>query len=90
VCNNRKKTSYGSIWCFDEDVDSLPRKIEFANKPLRKCKISRYTLDDEYIDTFNGVKPAIKELGFGVPCVIDACCFGMIPNAFGYIWKYAE
>lgn len=90
VCNSRKKSSYGSIWCFDDDVDSLPRKIEFANKPLRKCKISRYTLDDEYIDTFNGAKPAVKQLGFGKACVIDACCFGMIPDAFGYIWKYAE
>lgn len=90
VGSNKKKSAYGCIWCYDEDIDNLSRKIEFANKPLRKCKISRYTLNGEYIDTFNGAKPAVKQLGFGIACVIDACCFGMIPNAFGYIWKYAE
>lgn len=90
VCLNKKKSAYGYIWCYDEDIENLQRKVEFANKKLRKCKISRYTLDGEYIDTFTGAKPAVKELGFGIPSVIDACCFGMIPDAFGYIWKYAQ
>lgn len=90
VCCGKKKSAYGFVWCYDEDIDSLPKKLEYANKPPKRQKISRYTLDGEYIDTFNGVKPAVKELGFGIPSVIDACCFGMIPDAFGYIWKYAE
>ena len=88
VCCGKKKSAYGFVWCYDENVDSLSKKLEFANKPLKKHKISRYTLDGEYLDTFNGAKPAVKELGFGIPSVIDACCFGMISDAFGYIWKY--
>ena len=90
ACVGGKKSAYGHIWCYDEDLDKLPLKIEYANKKPKRRKINRYTLDGDYIDTFIGIKPAVKQLGFGIPSVIDACCFGMIPNAFGYIWKYAN
>lgn len=89
-CKGKKKTAKDSIWCYADELNSLSKKIAFANKPNKKCRIRRYTLDGVFIDEFSGIKPAVKQLGFGTPCVIDACCFGMIDNAFGYIWRYAE
>lgn len=90
VCLGKKKSAYGYIWCYDIDIDTLPLKVEFANKKPQKRRIERYTLDNEYIDTFSGIKPAVKQLGFGVPSIIGACCNGMLHDAYGYIWKYAN
>lgn len=54
-------------------------------------KISRYTLDDQYIDTFNGIREASRKV-YGkdnANVLIWKCANNKLPSYKGYKWKYA-
>lgn len=54
-------------------------------------KISRYTLDEQYIDTFNGIREASRKV-YGkdnANVLIWKCANNKLSSYKGYKWKYA-
>lgn len=51
--------------------------------------VEQYTLDGEYIKTFESRKAAAKELGVN-GTHISSVCTGQRKAAYGYIWRYAN
>ena len=67
-------------------VDKLD---EFPDKPVACKKVDQYTLDGEYIKTFDSLKEAWLHTGATIGS-IGHVCKGLQKTAGGYIWKYAE
>lgn len=59
-------------------------RIEKTLKPVKQ-----YTLNGEYVKTFDCVKDAAEYVKCA-PTNISACCRGKIKTIKGYIWKYAD
>lgn len=62
---------------------------EFPEKNLHCKSINQYTLDGEYIRTFNSIKDAWLKTGISQASIIKVCK-GITKSTKGYIWKYAE
>lgn len=59
------------------------------NKTCRGKMVEQYSLQDEYIRTFNSVSEAAQFLGCSVGAISN-CCLGRTKTSQGYKWKYAE
>lgn len=101
VCNSNYKTYGGYVLSYNkltkqEVLDrfklNAERKIvttdigEFAKKKFSK-PLSRYTLDEEYIDSYQSTHEAGRELGIS-PSQISGVCRGDYESAHGWIFKY--
>lgn len=51
-------------------------------------RINQYTLDGEFIRTWNTIHEPEHEIGFS-SANISSACRGKAKTAYGYIWKYA-
>ena len=61
----------------------------FKGKRKSPRKIDQYTLEGEYICTWNKRIEIVEELGIR-PEAISYCCRGRFKQAGGFIWKYHE
>ena len=71
--------------------NSLSRKGKLMGKDNKQSKaVNQYTLQHEYINTFNCIADALRFLGKDIrqPGSIIKCCKGIYKSAFGYIWEY--
>ena len=56
-----------------------------------KRKVSQFTKNGEYINTFDSAHEAVRNLeGKKNSGHISECCAGKRKSAYGYIWKYAD
>lgn len=62
----------------------LPTKATEANK----SKVSQYTLNGEFIQTFESMTEAAKQLGLGNSSGISAVCNNKRNKAGGYKWSF--
>lgn len=83
-CKGKLKTAHGFIWRYKGDNPPEPLKDD------SKRRINQYTLDGEYVATFDSIKNAVTALGKGVPTCISNALSGRTNSAYGYIWKYAN
>jgi len=83
-CKGRLKTARGFIWTYKGEK---AHKV-FVNDTLRK--IDQYSIDGEYINTFDSIKEAAIAVGNGNPGSISNNLKGISHSAFGYVWKYSE
>lgn len=67
-------------------VDKLD---EFPDVPVACKKVEQYTLDGEYIRTFNSLKEAWLHTGAPISA-IGKVCNGLGKSSGGYVWKYAK
>lgn len=89
-CNKERQRASGFYWQKVEDYN----KNGFNHKPFEsKIKYNRpvnqYSLDGEYIATFN----SLSEAGRAVKRdrkAISACCEGKTSMSAGYKWKFVE
>lgn len=64
-------------------------KLTIENKHERKIK--QYTLNGEYIKTWDSIKEAEKFVNVKyAQANIVSCCQGKKKRAYGYIWKYED
>ena len=86
VCLGKSCTAYGYVWRFKgEPFDKYPtNKIRINNKP-----VNQYTINGEYIASYDSIKNAASMLGKTSPTII-ACCKGKLKTAFGYVWRYKD
>lgn len=67
-------------------VDKLD---EFPDIPVACKKVEQYTLDGEYIRTFDSLREAWLHTGAPIGA-IGHVCKGLQKSSAGYIWKYAK
>lgn len=91
VIYNKQLTAAGYIWS-DHILseEEIKVKIESINKSGRhntlKKVLNQYSLDGEYIRSWNTMSEASKELGIAVSS-ISLCCKGNYKKAGGFTWK---
>lgn len=72
-------------YVFRYAVDKLD---EYPDIPVACKKVEQYTLDGEYIRTFNSLKEAWLNTGAPIGA-IGMVCKGLLKTSGGFIWKYA-
>jgi group I intron endonuclease len=75
----------GFIWRYLDDVKNtsdIP-PIKYKSKKY----VEQYTLDGEYLNTFNSVSEASRSIN-SATTNISKCCNGKRKSARGYVWKY--
>lgn len=84
-CNGKLNTAYGYVWRFKGEPFN-----KYTNKDNRLSSCSQYSMNNEYIRSFNSVTEACKYIGKD-PNIsrtsIISCCAGRQKSAYGYIWK---
>jgi group I intron endonuclease len=81
-CKGKQKTAGGFIWSYKLE------KINLNNNQHKNGKsINQYTLDGEFIKTFNSTKEAEKYLN-KTGNNIASCANGKQKSAYGYLWVY--
>ena len=83
-CKGKIKTAYGFMWTYKD----APKPNPFMDKSVRIIK--QYSINGEYIATYNSIKEAAIAIGNGKPGSIANNLKGISHSAFGYIWKYAN
>jgi predicted GIY-YIG superfamily endonuclease len=73
----------GFYWCLAENYNN------FNPKRVHNRKVVQYTLDGEYIYTYDSIVDASKRTGVH-RSNIGACAQGRYKQAGGYIWRYTD
>lgn len=68
---------------------AIDKLDEFPDIPVACKKVEQYTLDGEYIRTFDSLKEAWLHTGASIGA-IGKVCKGLAKSSGGYVWKYAE
>jgi hypothetical protein len=53
-------------------------------------EVEQYSLDGEYIQTFNSCREAARSINAPYHVGINSCCLGKQKTAYGYKWKYKD
>ena len=81
--NHNTHTAYGYYWCeVDKYKNFKPQISKYSKK-----KINKYSLDGEFIETYNSIAEAQRIYG---KIDIGSCCKGRNKTAGGFIWKYSD
>ena len=82
------------IWVYaEEDTPELIKeKVKKAKEKThhRDRSVEQYSLNGDYIKTYNTIKEASDKLGFKSTSSISNVCTGRAKTAGGYIWKYKD
>lgn len=58
--------------------------------PINKKKIDRLTVDGEYINTYDSINEACRDIGLKSPKSIRDCLNGVNKTAGGYVWAISN
>lgn len=83
ACRKESKTSKGYQWRYDIDDENEPC---FIKSGVKKA-ISQWSLNNEFIKTYESITLASKETGIVLSTIAEAAR-GKRKTAGGYIWKY--
>lgn len=87
-CRRTLETSHGYVWRFKGEPFTKPVFIDSKGGTIRR-KIDCFTLEGEYIRTFDNLLDAAMFMGGkNKRASISECANGKRKNALGYIWKY--
>ena len=89
VCNHRRHSANGYIWCHEDEPKSIQQLI--AEIPLEKTKrpIEQYTLEGILINKYNSIAEAAQLLNIHRSSIEDALSNKSF-NCQGYLWKYQD
>ena len=75
-----------------ESIEKMRGKREnvSGSKNGRARKVDQFTLDGEYIRTFDTIKDALECVGGKCRNGITGVCSGRYKSSYGFIWKYSE
>lgn len=87
-CKMEQETSHGYVWRFKGEHFTKPFIIDSKGGTIRR-KIDCFTLEGEYIRTFDNLLEAAMYMGGKHKRPpISECANGRKKTALGYIWKY--
>lgn len=90
-CKGNVKTAGGFIWKYGDNKDIGIENLEDYLKIYKQSKIKKviqYTIDGDYITTWDCASAAAKQLGHKSGNSIRRCCNGEIKSCYGFKWKY--
>lgn len=70
--------------------ESQKHKISESCRNKGIKKVMQFTLNGEFLQTFDSLKEALYSVGGKSEGNISSCCRGKKKNAYGYMWKYLE
>jgi hypothetical protein len=76
-------------WCTHQYNSLYGTRVERTAEKRRR-KVIQYSLNGDFIKTWNGIRMAGRACGDTKGTHITNCCTGKANKAYGYIWKYAE
>lgn len=86
VCRGKSSHAFGYIWRFKDE------SYDLYNLPVRlaKVKVDRYTVDGEFVDTYDSIRDALRSVGKDIDqgCNIRRCCQGISPIVFDNVWRF--
>jgi hypothetical protein len=90
-CKHMIPTSYGFVWRYDDDPFSLEykkHKVHTIDSMGRfsPCRVYQYDNEGNLMNEYESMSAAAKAVS-GNTTMIGYCCKGMIPRAYGYIWR---
>ena len=92
-CQHLHTSAYNYLWkysCDDEiSIESIVERHRKTGKGRLK-KVEQYSIDGEYIQTFNSCREAARSIKAPYHVGINSCCLGKQETAYGYKWKYKE
>lgn len=86
VKSDGKRKYQANGYIFRYAVDKLN---EYPDTPNACKKVEQYTLDDEYIRTFDSIKEAFLHTNCNISS-IGQVCRGLKESCCGYKWKFAD
>lgn len=90
-CKGHVKTAGKYIWKYGNDkklkIENLDEYLKIYKQSKSK-KVIQYTLNDNYIVTWESASIAAKKLGHNSGNNIRRCCNGEIKTCYGFKWKY--
>lgn len=88
VCKGRSKSCAGYMWAYAEN-GSDPLSAYYPNSVT--IPVHQYTMDGEYIKTFNSISSAAKSCGIKSGTGgIRGVCVGRNNHSHGYRWSYEK
>ena len=88
MCNmkNNRISSCGSLWCYEGEEETIPKKVEaYKKRKHQKTKIRQYTLDGELVAEYSSMSEAEKITGISHGG-ISQCCNGLKETFSNYKW----
>lgn len=82
------KHTYGYIWIYADEPNPLELVREKMAPSKTKKKIKQYTIEGEYIQTYDSIVEAKQALGKKRIRIVE-CAKGIYETAGGYVWKFA-
>lgn len=86
VCRGKSSHAYGYIWRFKDDP------FDLYNIPVKlaKIKVDKYTIDGEFIVTYDSFQDALRAMGKDIDqgCNLRKGCLGISPIVFGFVWRF--
>lgn len=81
IVDNPHRTAAGCWW---------GSTTTFNGKDAFYKMIDKYSIDGEYLGTFNSLSEAANSVGKTGISGISSCCTGHAKSAFGYVWRYSS
>lgn len=89
-CRGKTKSAYGFIWrYYDECYGNNDITPYEKPKAYNRRKINQYSIDGEYIKTWDCMLDIENLYGYSA-ANICACCKGKKTTAYGFKWEYTE
>ena len=90
-CLHNYHSAGGFIFRYEKDGyaygENLPKKE--LSKPKNYRSVDQFSLDGEYIATYENCTAAGKAIGHNFKSIND-CCHGRQKTAYGYMWKFSN
>lgn len=103
-CNGKRSVSNDYIWMYEKDatesnieiaLNRVGKRKAMSNETKRKISkknskpIDQYTIDGDFIQTWESMSEASRKLGIGMSHIVQ-CCKGQRNKTGGYMWKYND
>lgn len=96
-CKGRTQLCKGRVWRYAQDsYDKYPTDKIIVSETIGTAYISgtakmvdQYTLDGEFVKTYNSVSEAARQVGCG-SSGINQCCLGHTKQVSGFFWRFHD
>lgn len=89
VCNHKRRSAYGFIWCHADETKSIQELIEELPMEKTKHSIAQYSLDGKLIATYDSIVNAARILNIHRSSIENALN-NKSCQCQGYLWKYQD
>lgn len=88
VCLKKQKTAGGYIWRKEHDLLTQEELVNINILKRNRKKILKFSMDGEYIETYNSIEDAAKSVNSKYSSAIVHVCKGRHKSYKGFKWNY--